>query len=477
MNIELIERIAPELRETLIGATFRIVFQLADGRFAIAFDGDEFHLLFVSIEPGDGRVYLIRRKLRELKRLSIHPSHFAVTLEKALAASQVVALDQVGNDRIIEIRTTGKGSVQSLIIQLTGRSSNLFLLDQRRTIVASARRSKDEVQAVGMTYQVPERQRVLSPDADHLQLPDGPTLSESLDRSFQEIDERKNFESIADEARKKHRQEIAKVKGLVKNLECDLTEHGDPEKWKRFGDLLRASQNTAQRDGSVVRVPDLFDESAPLLTIKVDENDSIPEAANKYFRRYTKARNAREAIEARLQDARRQIGTLETTRREIENAIANKDEEFLRLYFGAKKKPAQKKGKVRESAVPSGIRRYVSSDGFEIYVGKKAADNDVLTSRIANSRDTWMHAADYPGSHVVIRNPNRQEIPHRTLIEAAQLAAFNSQAKKQAKAAVHYTLKKFVQKPKGAAPGLVRLASFKTVLVEPVFPNVLAKNT
>jgi predicted ribosome quality control (RQC) complex YloA/Tae2 family protein len=82
-----------------------------------------------------------------------------------------------------------------------------------------------------------------------------------------------------------------------------------------------------------------------------------------------------------------------------------------------------------------------------------------------------MHAADYPGSHVVIRNPNKTEIPQRTLLQAAQLAAFYSQGKKQIRAAVHYTEKKFVNKPKGAAPGLVRLASFRTLLVTPEFPS------
>jgi predicted ribosome quality control (RQC) complex YloA/Tae2 family protein len=78
-----------------------------------------------------------------------------------------------------------------------------------------------------------------------------------------------------------------------------------------------------------------------------------------------------------------------------------------------------------------------------------------------------MHAADYPGSHVVIRVPNRKEVPNQTLLEAAQLAAFYSDARDVPKAAVNYTLKKFVNKPKRAAPGLVSLASFKTVLVEP----------
>ena len=84
-------------------------------------------------------------------------------------------------------------------------------------------------------------------------------------------------------------------------------------------------------------------------------------------------------------------------------------------------------------------------------------------------------AADYPGSHVVIRNANKKEIPQRTLNEASQLAAFYSKGNKQIKAAVHYTQKKFVNKPKGSAPGLVSLSSFKTLFVEPLFPDTVTK--
>jgi len=90
-----------------------------------------------------------------------------------------------------------------------------------------------------------------------------------------------------------------------------------------------------------------------------------------------------------------------------------------------------------------------------------------LTFRLARSSDLWLHAADYPGSHVIVRNQNRKEIPGRTLIEAAQLAAKFSQASSDPKVNVHYTQRKFVSKIKGGAPGLVRLASFKTITVEP----------
>jgi predicted ribosome quality control (RQC) complex YloA/Tae2 family protein len=109
----------------------------------------------------------------------------------------------------------------------------------------------------------------------------------------------------------------------------------------------------------------------------------------------------------------------------------------------------------------------LSSDGFEILVGRTANDNDQLTFKIAKPNDVWLHAADYGGSHVVVRNGTRKEIPHRTLTEAAQLAAYFSQAKKNAKADVSYTERKFVSKIKGAKPGLVRLQRFKNIVVEP----------
>jgi len=198
----------------------------------------------------------------------------------------------------------------------------------------------------------------------------------------------------------------------------------------------------------------------------VDANDSLTEAAEKYFRRYTKARNARQEIEKRKQTIAKELERFSAVSERLEIAIASEDEDSINEIAGVRPAASAKRAK-KPGEAASGTRSFISSDGFEILVGKKAKDNDFLTFRVAKSLDTWMHAADYPGSHVVVRNPNRKEIPHRTLLEAAQLAAFYSQGKSQPKAAVHYTQKKFVNKPKGSLPGLVSLASFKTLLVEP----------
>jgi predicted ribosome quality control (RQC) complex YloA/Tae2 family protein len=229
-----------------------------------------------------------------------------------------------------------------------------------------------------------------------------------------------------------------------------------------MGDLLLANAANARREGDKIFVTDFFDEATPEIAIEADENLSVTEAAEKFFKRYTKARNAAGEIAKRLDTVQKELARLKRERSELEEAIERKDE-----FISAE--PSDNRPSVREKkgAIFNGARRFLSSDGFEILVGKKAKDNDHLTFRIAGSLDMWLHAADYPGSHVVIRNPSRKEIPQRTLLEAAQLAAFYSDAGQQTKAAVHYTQKKFVNKPRGAAPGLVSLASFKTILVEP----------
>ena len=123
--------------------------------------------------------------------------------------------------------------------------------------------------------------------------------------------------------------------------------------------------------------------------------------------------------------------------------------------------------RARTNVAVRGARRYVSSDGYEILVGRSASANDSLTFKTARPGDVWLHTADYPGSHVVIRNPIRRDVPHRTLREAAQLAAFYSEARNNALVDVRYTPRRYVTKPRGAAPGLVRLSQFKTIAVAP----------
>lgn len=107
---------------------------------------------------------------------------------------------------------------------------------------------------------------------------------------------------------------------------------------------------------------------------------------------------------------------------------------------------------------------FTSSEGIEICVGKNNLQNEYLTNRLASSGDTWLHTKDIPGSHVVIRSSTFGEV---TLEEAAQLAAYYSQAKESSSVPVDYTLVRHVKKPSGAKPGFVIYDNQKTLFVTP----------
>ena len=278
-------------------------------------------------------------------------------------------------------------------------------------------------------------------------------------------------EQLAAAARRKFATQIAKQQRLITNLRGDLEKHGDPERWKRYGDLLLANAANAVRNGDHITVIDYFDTSTPSLEIKGDVNRSISEVAEDYFRRYTKARNGLKMIGDRLAAAETAMSEAQAMLGKVDEAVASANIEFLSSLIAPKQKSRPPSRKKKIETAFKGARRFVSSDGLEVLVGKKAVDNDYLTFRIARSLDLWLHAADHPGSHVVVRISGRKEVPNTTLLEAAQLAAFYSDARSQGKAAVRYTQKKFVNKPRRSAPGLVSLASFKTILVEPRVPE------
>jgi predicted ribosome quality control (RQC) complex YloA/Tae2 family protein len=470
VDLATITAIRNELESELRDRRFGSIFQLSKTDIAIDFRLPDSRYLFISVDSKNPRAFLIKRKLRDLERSSGTPGNFALTLRKQISGAEVSSVEQIENERVLLLALTtenelGESAKYTLAAQLTGASANLFLLDHKSKILSCLRQTLGTGQQVGDIYEAPARQTAKE-TSRQVSAIDARGLSERLDAEDQTRAVEVNFQSLAKSANAKLRHEISKREKLVQKLNGDLAGHGDAEKWKRFGDLLLANASSARRDGETVFVIDYFDDAAPEISIAVDENDSLTEAAEKFFKRYTKARNASLEIEKRKSTIEKELLRFNSLRQELDAAIETRDEDRINEIAGNKKAPVTR-GPKKRPEVLTGTRSFISSDGFEILVGKKAKDNDFLTFRIAKSLDTWMHAADYPGSHVVIRNPNRKEIPHRTLIEAAQLAAFYSQGKSQPKAAVHYTQKKFVNKPKGSAAGLVSLASFKTVLVEP----------
>lgn len=297
------------------------------------------------------------------------------------------------------------------------------------------------------------------------------TVNEAAEVCFSLLDARRRFLAQKQKLTSQLAAKLKKQRTLAANLERERAGFAKGEQHQRWGELLLANLHQVEKTEAGFAVTDFYDEAQPTITIPAADKATAQEAAEHYFKLARKSKTGLATINARLPETQKEIADLETQLARL--AEITRDDELKPLIekagsvATAKQPPKTQSGKKPKEEKISGVRRYRSSDGYEILVGRTDRDNDHLTMRVAKSYDLWFHAADYPGSHVVLRNPQRRDVPQRAILEAAQLAAKFSSARTNAKVAVNFCEKKFVTKPKGFNVGQVRLASFKTVIVEP----------
>jgi predicted ribosome quality control (RQC) complex YloA/Tae2 family protein len=303
-----------------------------------------------------------------------------------------------------------------------------------------------------------------------------PTLLDAAAQYFNFLEERRQFLAVRQRLASLFSTRIKRLGSLLANLDRETEKYTEVERWQRYGELLLTNLHEAVKTGEETRhetwlVVDYFDPEQNLIEIATAECGTAQETAKHYFRLARKGRHSRESIATRRPPVLAEIASLREDQERLSALTSLPALWPLAEKYGLKDEPAPvaraTQGSRSKPEVIPGTRRYRSSDGYEILVGRTDRDNDHLTLRVARSFDLWFHAADYPGSHVILRNPKRQPVPARSIQEAGQLAAKFSQARELPKAAVNYCEKKFVTKPKGFAPGQVRLASFRTIMVEP----------
>ena len=464
MDDTAIQLIVDEITPLLRGRKPGKIFQLSPASMAIDFGLRDHGYLFISVEPARPRLYLIKRRVRDLEKGSQPLGQFGLTLRKEMAGTRVTSVEKDTNDRVVRVYLAGDddlGGSKTLILiaPLTGRSANLLLANGEGRIRQALRPTEKIGELYSAPHSVKRHAEQKSPLLDQIRSGKFSSSSEAADEYFTNLITETARAARIKAARADLNRKISQQQRLLRRLQDDLLSHAGADREKMVGDLLLANLATAKRKGNRVVVIDYFSEDAAPLEVEIDENASLQEEATRRFKAYARSKRAAEQIASRLTIVKREIGELEEKLSQFES-----DPESA-VDLSPRQEP-QRKSKSASPRIP-GTRRYISTDGWEILVGRTSQDNDFLTFKIAKPNDLWLHAADYGGSHVVVRNATKKEAPHRTLMEAAELAAYFSQAKSNPKVDVHYTQRKFVSKPKGAKPGLVRLQRFKNITVEP----------
>ena len=284
-----------------------------------------------------------------------------------------------------------------------------------------------------------------------------------------------NFYSSKDNQDRIRRQSQDILK-LLTNLETrisrkinarkkDLKKCENREKYRIYGELIKANIYAISRGDNVARVINYYDENGGEIDIPLDIKLSPADNAQKYFKEYKKLCVAEKTLQELIDDANSELEYINSVFENLSKAensadlSALKEELIGQGYIKAKPVKNQK----RTSSKPM---KFISTDGFTIYVGKNNIQNDQLTLKTAVKSDLWFHTKNIHGSHVILSLEGK-EATDTAVLEAATLAAYYSKAKNSSSVPVDYTPVKFVKKPTGARPGMVIYSTNQTIFVTP----------
>jgi len=259
---------------------------------------------------------------------------------------------------------------------------------------------------------------------------------------------------------------IDRVKKKISLHNETLREVADRETLKLYGELIIANLHAIAPGSKSARLLNYYSENGDYVDIPLDANITPQKNAQKYFKKYAKAKSAFSYANMELDKAKKELDYLESVLHALEECTSASEIEEIKQELSAEgyihtvKKRSGKKDE--QTSMPLYFR---SSDGFDIYVGKNNRQNDLLTLK-ASPADIWLHTKDIPGSHVIIRTGKRP-VTDKCLKEAAMLAAYHSRARISSNVAVDYTAVKNVRKPSGAKPGMVIYDNHKTIFVTP----------
>jgi predicted ribosome quality control (RQC) complex YloA/Tae2 family protein len=287
---------------------------------------------------------------------------------------------------------------------------------------------------------------------------------------FDELESRSQLEQAKLPVLRDMRQVAKRLADREKRLVREQKKCVEAEGLQKTAQMLTSSRMKMDQHYESVTVTNYFGDEPQPVDIPLDPTISLKENIERMFKRYQKAGRGKSMVAQQLGQIRNRMASLEEQTRRL-HAIKDWDT-WLAIASkipGQERDPHPAAGSRRP--LPEGeARRFrvLNIEGQEILIGKGARENDELTFDVAAPDDFWLHVAEYSGSHVIVRNPQKQkDLDDAILVKAAQLAAYFSQARNSSKVEVHYTKRKHVTKPRRAKPGLVRLLEFKTIKVEP----------
>lgn len=489
LNQRQIGELVEELGALLAGATLRDVEPRPPKDAILAFlpgpAGPDAPILrvYLSCQGDTGRVHLQHGRIQ---RHSGPEGPFYQRLRAELSGARLRRIQQVRGDRIVLFEFQAASGRRALVLELTGRHSNLILLgkgDEVLDILVPAPKKKEHPRLrIGHAWEPPPghpKDENLASIAVAYPEPEDPPesvqrghahhapLSHRIECALAPRAEADTADILRRDLSRRLERRLNRTRRAQRGLARRAEAAEGAERIRQDGELLKACGAQVSRGAKSVELTDYFDPETPMRLITLDPKLSSGANADKLFARYKKLLRSTEGMEEEAKRHATKAAALEDLLERLQAGEENpSDIEGEARAGGLLEERQQADARKRKAPTPRlPYKTFTACRGSQVRVGRTARDNDQLTFRHANGNDLWLHTADAPGSHVVLRLAKGVEPDSEELLDAATLAVHFSPLREASRADVHIAHIKEVKKLRGAKPGLVTLSGGKTLHV------------
>ncbi|MDR2591078.1 MAG: NFACT family protein [Oscillospiraceae bacterium] len=478
MKLELLTSVKNELESKIVGSRIDKIRQPERDLIILSLRGQEGRFkLLISVNTSDTRVHLTTGIFENPKS----PPMFCMLLRKYLTNAKIIAITQPLNERIlcISLRTSGSFgelSNKQLILEMFGRKPNIILTDYNGIIIDCIRRISGDMQGTrmllpGLKYQEPPSLDNQTAQKSISNVTDNKNISAMLDTQFTNDGKKERMRQRCSNLNKTMKTTQKRVERKLEAQKYEYEDTINRDYYRECGDLITANMHLMRKGEELLVVDDFYSsDGSTKREISIDPLKTQQQNAARYYKLYTKLKNARNILNAQIIKSEAELEYIKSvieqiTRIENEEELEDIRNELLQTGY-IKKQKLNTNERSKQKKIESKPIQFDLPNGTKILVGKNNNQNDKLTFKIATKTDMWLHTQKIHGAHVIIQSGGA--IPdEKTIEKAAEIAAFYSAARYDNKVPVDYTLVKNVKKPTGSLPGKVIYTDYKTVMVKP----------
>ncbi|MDP8232613.1 MAG: NFACT RNA binding domain-containing protein [Candidatus Zophobacter franzmannii] len=401
-------------------------------------------------------------------------------ISQMLGSARIDKVELEANDRIIKLwfkkrDIYNQTTTYALVLELIPRFQNIILcrfVDDELIIAEALRKfsfAENNQRQILLnipyvtpetTYKVADREITLplKIDTDSYKW-EGSDTNNMFENLFHEVELKKRLNERKKVKLKQVKRQIKKANTKLEKQSVELLSAEKETEWSQKAELLKPLLRQIKSGQDSIEVVNYYSENQESLTIKLFKNKKPLENLQYYLKKYKKARSGFAKITSNIKATKAEIEDLNREYASVEEIDSYT--EILALSKGQKHGHRQ-----HHNELP--FRRIRINADWEIMIGRKAKENDLLTCRVAKSQDWWFHTRIYQGTHVVLRNYSKLKPTDELMEVCCRLAAYYSKAKTSINVPVDYTQIRYVTKPHSAAPGYVIYKNQKTVFVNPI---------